>query len=147
MIEFTIPGAPVPKGRPRITRSGRAYTPEATRAYEALVARLALVARGQAKPFSEPVSLWLTAYVPIPPSWPKAKQSKARSGELRPRSKPDLDNVLKAVADAMNGIAYTDDALVVALTATKYYSEVPRVEVLVQPVSSVQIGALARVAA
>jgi Holliday junction resolvase RusA-like endonuclease len=139
LIEFVIPGAPVGKGRPRSTRSGRHYTPEATRAYEALVARCALVARGQAKPFSEPVSLWLTAYVPIPASWSKAKQSQARSGELRPSSRPDLDNVLKAVADAMNGIVYTDDALVVALTATKYYSEQPRVEVLVMPVSA-QLG-------
>lgn len=136
MIEFSIPGAPVPKGRPRTTRINgfmSFYTPQATRAYEKTVATLARAAMGSEKPFEEPVSLWLTAYLPIPASWSKAKQSKARAGDLRPQTKPDLDNVIKAVSDAMNGIAYTDDALVVALIATKYYAEIPRVEVLVKP--------------
>jgi len=36
-ITFAIPGKPVPKGRPRVTRSGRVYTPKATRDYESLV--------------------------------------------------------------------------------------------------------------
>lgn len=37
MISFTIEGVPVPKGRPRFTRSGHTYTPDTTRKYEALV--------------------------------------------------------------------------------------------------------------
>ncbi len=56
MIEFTIPGTPVGKGRARSTRSGRHYTPEATRAYESQVAWLATAARGAAPPITEPSS-------------------------------------------------------------------------------------------
>lgn len=37
MIGFTIEGAPVPKGRPRFTRTGHTFTPAKTRQYEALV--------------------------------------------------------------------------------------------------------------
>ena len=37
-IEFTIPGAPQGKERPRFTKNGIAYTPQKTRDYEKLVA-------------------------------------------------------------------------------------------------------------
>jgi hypothetical protein len=46
---FTVPGAPRPKGRARVTRSGHAYTPGRTRSYEALVATVAMAAGVDAK--------------------------------------------------------------------------------------------------
>jgi Holliday junction resolvase RusA-like endonuclease len=48
---------------------------------------------------------------------------------LYPKVKPDLDNVAKAVLDAINGIVYVDDAQVINLVATKRYATDPRVEV------------------
>ena len=48
-----------------------------------------------------------------------------------PKVKPDLDNVVKAVLDALNGVVYRDDAQVVNLVATKRYATEPRVEVYV----------------
>jgi Holliday junction resolvase RusA-like endonuclease len=48
-----------------------------------------------------------------------------------PNVKPDLDNVVKAVLDALNGVVYLDDAQVVNLVATKRYATEPRVEVYI----------------
>lgn len=36
-IEFTVPGAPVGKGRPRFMKNGHTYTPQKTRDYEGKV--------------------------------------------------------------------------------------------------------------
>ena len=50
----------------------------------------------------------------------------------RPTKKPDLDNIIKAIADSLNGIAYKDDAQIVELKSKKFYSDTPRVEVTIK---------------
>ncbi|MFL8231041.1 RusA family crossover junction endodeoxyribonuclease, partial [Clostridioides difficile] len=50
-------------------------------------------------------------------------------GLIRPNKKPDLDNIIKSVADSLNGIAYKDDSQIVEVVSKKYYSDRPRVEV------------------
>lgn len=50
-------------------------------------------------------------------------------GEINPTGKPDADNIIKAILDALNTYAYKDDAEVVSVTAEKRYSTTPRVEV------------------
>ena len=52
---------------------------------------------------------------------------------MRPGKKPDLSNVQKAAEDAINGVVFLDDALIVSSYAMKRYSDLPRVEVLVMP--------------
>jgi Holliday junction resolvase RusA-like endonuclease len=52
-------------------------------------------------------------------------------GKIRPAKKPDADNIMKAIADALNGIAYKDDSQIVNVTITKWYSDTPRVEVAI----------------
>jgi Holliday junction resolvase RusA-like endonuclease len=49
--------------------------------------------------------------------------------KLLPCKKPDIDNVIKIIADSLNGIAYKDDTQIVKLTAHKLYSDNPRVEI------------------
>ena len=44
----------------------------------------------------------------------------------------DLDNVVKAVQDALNGVIYKDDAQIVSLHATKKYDMSPGIEILVK---------------
>ena len=61
-----------------------------------------------------------------------------RDGLLRPTTKPDIDNVIKAVLDGLNGVAYADDSQVVALSASKCYSDDPRVVVIVEDGRSAQ---------
>ena len=50
-----------------------------------------------------------------------------RKGFIRPVLKPDIDNVLKAVLDGLNKIAYSDDTQVIAGSFEKFYSDNPGV--------------------
>lgn len=135
-IYFVVYGEPKGKGRPRASSRGgfvRMYTPAATMAYEAEIARLAEKARGDWPVLATPMSLRVVAHHAIPVSWSKRKQQQALAGELIP-GKPDLDNVAKAVLDALNGVIYEDDKQVIKLVAEKKYSLDPRVEVYVHEV-------------
>lgn len=133
-MKFTIFGKPKAKGRPRLSTFGgfaRAYTPQDTIEYENLVKLSYLQAAECQEPleFEKPVSLTVIAYYQMPKQVSKKKREEMLSGELRPCVKPDIDNVLKSVLDALNKIAFKDDTQVVKLYATKYYAEQPRVEV------------------
>lgn len=135
-IYFVVYGEPHGKGRPRASSRGgfvRMYTPANTLAYEAEVARLAEAARGSWPVMSTPMSLRVVAHHAIPKSWSKRKQQQALEGQLIP-GKPDLDNVAKAVLDALNGVIYEDDRQVIRLVAEKRYSHDPKVEVYVHEV-------------
>jgi Holliday junction resolvase RusA-like endonuclease len=134
-VVFTIPGVPVGKGRPRFSRQAgkvRTHTPEKTANYESLVKLAASQAMvGQAL-LKRPVCLFLTMHMPIPASWSKRRQELAVRGLIGATVKPDLDNVCKSIADAMNGIVYLDDKLIVSATIVKQYGTVPHVAVRVQ---------------
>ena len=134
-ITVTIPGEPVGKGRPRFTKAGTPYTPLKTRAYENKVAFLyKLAAKGRKFQRHMPVAVEICAYYGIPQSDSKRQRERKLSGAILPCKKPDIDNVVKAVLDAINGIAYEDDAQVVMISASKAYSERPRVEISVSDV-------------
>lgn len=135
-IQFTIPGNPVPKARPRVTRTGHTYTPKKTADYEKLVQIYAKqeMAIQQLNPTTEAVRLTVEAFFPIPASWTKAKKEKALNGDLKHTSKPDSDNLIKAVQDALNGIVYKDDSQIVSVSGSKAYSSEPKVEVTVETV-------------
>ena len=139
-IEFFVPGAPVGKGRPRAARRGAGvvmFTPEKTAGYEALVAATASNAmRAEAGPlFTGPLEAVLEMRFPVPASWSKAKRARALAGVEWHTSKPDADNVAKAVLDACNGVVFRDDAQVVILIATKAFSEEPGVRVVIRECS------------
>ena len=134
-VSITVPGAPVGKGRARMTRAGHAYTPPKTRSYEALIALAAQQAMQGRPPMAGALTVGFTAYVPIAPSWPKRKQEAARNRTLRPTKKPDLDNYIKAAFDGMTGIVFVDDAQVVEMERpAKFYSDMPRLEITVQEI-------------
>lgn len=134
MIQFVVPGVPVGKGRPRAARVGRSvrmYTPEKTRSYEDLVAWHGKAAMQGRAPLAGTCVLTLQVRMPVPVSWSKRRQAQALSGAVRPGTKPDLDNVVKAIGDSLNGIVWADDAQIVGLMVEKFYSESPGVTVRV----------------
>lgn len=108
---ITVPGKVVGKGRPRFTKAGHAYTPKATVEFERRV-RAVWIAAGHPM-LTGPLAVRVTVVRPLPKSAPKS-----RDGEWD-TYRPDLDNVVKAVLDALNGVAYEDDAQVVMVTAVK----------------------------
>lgn len=127
MIRFEVPGEPVAKARPRITRYG-AYTPEKTKNYETLVKELFAIKHGQTLLEGE-LGIKLKLFFKIPKSTSKKRKKLMEDKELRPIKRPDLDNCLKSITDALNGLAYKDDSQIVSATIEKYYSEKPRAEV------------------
>lgn len=131
-----VPGKPVGKGRPRSVfkgkHAGRIYTPNETEQYEKQIAWEARAVWRGRELLTGPVSLVVTAFVPIPKEWSKKKRTKAISGALRPLTKPDWDNYGKVVSDALNGVIYADDKQVVDGRAIKFYSDRPRLEIFVE---------------
>ena len=134
MIEFTIYGEPVAKGRPRFTKRGIAYTPQKTSNYENLVKLSYLEIPREKYLNGEQLQAEIIAFFSIPKSKPKKLQLKMLSGEVRHTKRPDLDNIAKSVLDSLNGIAYNDDSQIVTLSVSKYYSLEPRTEIRIFPV-------------
>jgi Holliday junction resolvase RusA-like endonuclease len=132
-VTITIGGEPVAKGRPRMTRRGFAYTPAATRRYEAhgrLAAQLAMNAQ---PPIAAPVRAEIMIDLPVPASWSGKRRAGALRGEIRPTTRPDADNFVKAGLDCINNIVISDDSLVVDLVVTKKYASVPALIVVITP--------------
>ena len=132
VVAFTVPGKPVPKARPRVTKFGT-YTPAKTANYHAAVQLAASQAMHDRPPLDGPQSLRMVVYVACPSSWSHKRKAEAYCGDIAATKKPDLDNVVKAIKDACNGIVWTDDSVVTRIDANKQYDEVPRVEVYVFP--------------
>ena len=129
-IEMTIPI--IPKAQARTTAfynkaTGRAgvFKKASQRAEE--VALIALIEKYRPeRPFEGALSLKVTAFRPIPPSWSKKKQEEARRLLIFPTGKPDLDNFVKHVKDCLTKLSFwRDDSQVVALTASKVYGDFP----------------------
>lgn len=127
-IEFEIPGKPIGKGRPRMTRAGHTYTPKETVNYENLVKTCY---PGDMFPDGSQLCVSIIAWYQIPKSVSKKKREEMIMHTLRPTVKPDLDNIAKSVCDALNGVAYRDDSMIVQLTVQKLYSDVPKVSVTI----------------
>jgi len=133
-VKFTIPGEPKGKQRPRVVSKGgfaRAYTPKETVNYENLVALSYQVQVGEKK-IHGPIDATIIAYFSIPNSISNKKKEMLKTETIPHIKKPDIDNIVKAISDGCNKIAFDDDSQIYNLTASKYYSENPRVEVILK---------------
>lgn len=133
---ITVYGKPQGKGRPRYTvRGGHAvaYTPENTRKYEEQI-RQAWQEQDGRDFGSCALALILTAYYPVPSKARKAEREAMLAGQIPVTDKPDLDNILKVCADALNGVVYHDDRQITHINAARTYSEDPRVEIDIIPI-------------
>lgn len=100
-ITLTIPGPPVGKARARRGKYGHFYTPERTREYEQDVRWEFINKYAGMAPWEGPVTLLVKAHVKTP------------------TAKPDGSNILKLIEDALNRLAYKDDAQVVDARVVK----------------------------
>ena len=138
MIAININGLePVAKGRPRLGRGGRTYTPEKTRKFEEAVSlsAIARMRRQGAKLTAGPVAVEIKFAFEPPASWPQWKKGQALGGHVRHTGRFDVDNGAKGVLDALNGIAWEDDAQVCELTAKKCYAEKQGVYIRIRPIA------------
>lgn len=135
-ITISLAGAPQGKGRARsFLQRGNIVTttPPKTRTYEGMIRTAAMDAIRDQAPFEQPVEFVMRAVFPVPASWSKRKQQQALVGEIKPGKKPDLDNIAKAWNDALNGVVYRDDSLIVRSVLEKTYGPQPLVVVTVRP--------------
>lgn len=136
VLSFEIPGQPIGQGRPKfstINGHARAYDPEKSCNYKAYVRMLATQAMKDSgfTMIEGPCALSINAYFEIP----KSKSKKFREAALMeleyPTKKPDADNIIKVIQDALNGLVYKDDAYIVRLACQKFYSDNPKIAVFV----------------
>lgn len=135
-VQFLVPGEPVGKGRPRVsTISGQArmFTPKKTAIYEGVIAMVANAAMFGRPLIEGPVMVELRIVMAVPQSKSKKWKAQALAGEVFPTKKPDMDNVIKAIYDGLNGVVWKDDVQVVDAFVRKRYGEVPGVHVHVVP--------------
>lgn len=139
---IVVPGEPVPQGRPRFARRAgyvQAYDPKRSKDYKSRILSyvwMGLKSRAYT-PFtssSAPLAVSIAIYRGIPQSWSRKKKEAAVQGLVRPVSRPDTDNYVKIVLDALNKVLWKDDSAVVSLHAEKWYSETPRMEITVQAI-------------
>lgn len=128
-LAFTIPGPPRGKGRPKFARMAgfvRAYTDAKTASYENLVAIAAAEAHRGRPVLDGPLRVEILFVLPRP-------KSLAKKPRALPITRPDVDNLQKAVLDGANQAGvWRDDAQVVDVHARKVYGT-PRCEVTITP--------------
>jgi Holliday junction resolvase RusA-like endonuclease len=93
-------GAPKGKGRPRfVRRTGHAFTPQKTAAYEACLKHEAALAMAGRPPLEGALSVQVSVYCGVPQSWSAKKRAAALAGAIRPAKRPDLDNIAKMLRE------------------------------------------------
>lgn len=135
MAFVQIYGPPKGKARPRCA-SGHMYTPGETLAAEREIALRFRAQNVGFQPYPDgvPLSVSVVATFQIPKSASRKDAVRMLSGFLRPTRKPDADNILKLVMDALNGVAYEDDAQVVEVSCEKRYGLAPMTHIAIREV-------------
>ena len=125
MIKFQINARPQPKERSRSTRSGHHYTPSRTVNFEMTVA-----AEFRAQhPFHELLTGSLAMQVKAFYMRPKTVKK-----PLWHTGAGDLDNIVKAISDGLNGVAWKDDRQIAYLHAEKQWADADQIIVSIWPI-------------
>lgn len=132
VLTFEIPGDVQAQQRPRVTRNGT-FDPKESKDYKSFVRLVA----SQVAPetlITEDIKLTIDVYRKMPKaiSNSKKKLQQALNGELRPTTKPDIDNLAKGIKDGLSKVIWRDDSQVTELVARKWYSDNPRAEVTIE---------------
>lgn len=142
-MRIVIMGEPVAQGRPRFSTYGgvmRTIDPAKSRDYKQYVKLAAVQQMGDRQLMDGPLSLSVRVFRSIPASWSKSRTREALVGALRPTGRPDVDNYVKGIKDALRSVVWVDDSQVVGYHEPfgKWYSDKPRIEIEVRPVDPVQ---------
>lgn len=131
-IHFKVVAPIVGKQRPRFNRyTGRTYTPSKTHNYESAV-KAAYITKYPVGQWvlnrEQPISIAMDIHFKMPDSWSRKKKERM-TGKLC-NKKPDIDNIIKSVTDALNGVAYPDDSQICEIrTVRKVWDEAEYISV------------------
>ena len=133
IYEFEIPGKIIGKGRPRLNSyTGQVYTPTRTKDYENLVIQYFMLKYPRFTPFEGRVSVEITANFEVPKSAKKPEKELMLENKLNPLKKPDIDNIVKIILDAMNECAFKDDTQITKLAVEKKYAQTESIYVKIE---------------
>lgn len=83
-----------------------------------------------------PCIIHYNIYLKTPNSFNKLDTILAEIGTIRPLNKPDWDNLGKEYSDLFNQLIWIDDIVVISASVDKYYSILPRVEIVFHPANA-----------
>lgn len=134
MITLTFPLKPLAKQSYRSTRTGHGYLASDVVAFRDAVKWMAVQQLPSHNLIETPISVTLRFVFQAPKSLPAAlrRQISEGSTSIHKSTKPDIDNLTKAIFDALNGVVWVDDALVVSLTANKWYGDRDQITVNIE---------------
>ena len=132
-VKFTVPGKPQGKARAKTYHTNsitRTVTPEKTVLYENFIKeRFIQTADGFFVDKGNPVHVTVNVSFTPPKNTSKKRYVQMLNGEIPPLKKPDADNIVKVVCDALNGVAYHDDSQVIFVACAKRYSATEGLEI------------------
>ena len=124
IYEFEVPGKIIGKGRPRLNSyTGQVYTPTRTKDYENLIIQYFMLKYPRFKPFESRVSVEITANFEVQKNKKKSDKALMLENKINPLKKPDIDNIVKIILDAMNECAFKDDTQITKLAVEKKYAQ------------------------
>ena len=133
MYEFEIIGEIKGKARPRLnTYTGSIYTSKETKDYEKLIKQYFIIKYPRYIPLENRIYVKIVAYLNIPKNTTKKNRDLIDQGVLSPTKKPDIDNIVKIILDALNKIAFKDDNQITKLEIEKFYAEEEKVYVKIE---------------
>ena len=131
MRRFTVMAVPRGQGRPR-AGNGTIYKAREDKAWEKVILTSYSMHNPGVKPYTGAVKISIEAVMPVPVSKPRRVQDDMMTGKVPVMKKPDVDNIAKAVLDALNGAAWLDDKQVIALRVAKRYGHPARMTVEIE---------------
>lgn len=133
IYEFEVPAKIIGKGRPRLNSyTGQVYTPTRTKDYESLVEQYFLLKYPRYATIEGRAKVTIMAYFEIPKSTSKIARQSMLENQISPTKKPDIDNVIKIVLDALNKFAFKDDTQITKIEVEKLYSDTEKLYVKIE---------------
>lgn len=133
VYEFEVIGDIKGKARPRVnTYTGTAYTPTGTKDYENLIKQYFKVKYPRYEPLDGRVAIKIIAYFEVTKNTTKKDKKLIEEGLLSPTKKPDIDNIVKIILDALNKMAFKDDNQITKLEVEKLYGPEEKIVVKVE---------------
>ena len=133
IYEFEVPGEIVGKGRPRLnTYTNQIYTPLKTKDYETLVKQYFRLKYPRYETLENRIHVKIISYFKILKSTNKHNAEEMLNGNLSPTKKPDIDNIIKVILDALNKMAFKDDNQITRIEVEKIYSTEEKVYIKIE---------------
>lgn len=133
IYEFEVPSKIIGKSRPRLNSyTGQVYTPTRTKHYECLIEQYFLLKYPKFKLLQNRLKVTMHAYFEPPKSASKTLKEQMLQNVISPTKKPDIDNIVKAVLDAMNGFAYKDDTQITKIEVEKLYGDAEKLYIKIE---------------